>query len=378
MPNPNNDLTAQEDFSLVNQSVERYLKAVTEEEQIRTLQAAITKEGQPQKRLEWKGSIKEKYHVDLSKHRDFSVHKRFLAMGNALTLPGILIPGTTYYWRVFNDKGEALGGINRFRTSDATSVRMISMDGLFNMRDLGGWEARNQKRIPYGRLYRGGNFLFLTPLGKQILIEDLGIKTEIDLRADGKREFNDSRVEYFKAGMGQYTYIIPGFIIKGASDMPSLVREYDPLLTSSLKRIFEKLAIPSSYPVYFHCNAGADRTGTLAFLLEGLLGVSYADMIKDFELTSFSSQGARYRSALKNEISFDDSGIFENSTGNLIAFGKMHDLIMANYLAADGTLLSSIRRYLMEVPKISEATLEAVRENILGEGIAFEPIKLKD
>ena len=41
--------------------------------------------------------------------------------------------------------------------------------------------------------------------------------------------------------------------------------------------------------IYFHCHGGADRTGTLAFLLEGLLGVSESDMAKDFELTTYSN-----------------------------------------------------------------------------------------
>ena len=36
-------------------------------------------------------------------------------------------------------------------------------------------------------------------------------------------------------------------------------------------------------------NGGADRTGTLGFLINGLLGVSYSDLVIDFELTSYSS-----------------------------------------------------------------------------------------
>ena len=42
--------------------------------------------------------------------------------------------------------------------------------------------------------------------------------------------------------------------------------------------------------MYFHCAAGRDRTGTLAILLLGTLGVSESDMAKDFELTYFSPQ----------------------------------------------------------------------------------------
>ena len=41
-------------------------------------------------------------------------------------------------------------------------------------------------------------------------------------------------------------------------------------------------------PIYFHCAIGRDRTGTLAFLIEGLLGMSKSDIYKDYELTNFS------------------------------------------------------------------------------------------
>lgn len=48
--------------------------------------------------------------------------------------------------------------------------------------------------------------------------------------------------------------------------------------------------------VYFHCHGGSDRTGTLAFLIEALLGVSESDLSKDYELTSFVGfSGARRR-----------------------------------------------------------------------------------
>ena len=41
------------------------------------------------------------------------------------------------------------------------------------------------------------------------------------------------------------------------------------------------------YPIYFHCWGGADRTGQLAFLLEGLCGVSEGDLCIDYELSTF-------------------------------------------------------------------------------------------
>lgn len=48
--------------------------------------------------------------------------------------------------------------------------------------------------------------------------------------------------------------------------------------------------------VYLHCVGGADRTGTLAFLIEALVGVSESDLSKDYELTSFDGSHTRRRS----------------------------------------------------------------------------------
>ena len=56
-------------------------------------------------------------------------------------------------------------------------------------------------------------------------------------------------------------------------------------LHNCLDLIINKLSENKS--IYFHCNAGADRTGTLSFIIEALCGVSDDDKSKDYELTSF-------------------------------------------------------------------------------------------
>lgn len=74
---------------------------------------------------------------------------------------------------------------------------------MFNMRDIGGWSAQQGVKIPYGKVYRGGYFSNITNDGKKTFIEELGIKTEIDLRTNGTNVLNDDRVEYFSGGMWQ-------------------------------------------------------------------------------------------------------------------------------------------------------------------------------
>lgn len=363
----------QGEFCLLNSNVSVYLNASTEAEQIKALQSVTPYNDQVIKTLQWEGTNNTQYYVDVSTDKAFSSYKRFDVKTNKLTLPGTLIPGTTYYWRVLDNNNNVINDDYSFRVLDTLSVRTMRVDGMFNMRDIGGWTAQGGIKIPYDKVYRGGNFSSITDEGKKTFIEELGIKTEIDLRTNGTNALNDDRVEYFSGGMWQYTMIIPGYSSPVAEDDGKTIRGFDSNSLTSLKAIFTKLANPSSYPVYFHCNAGADRTGTLAFLLNGLLGVSYADLIKDFELTTFSSQGARYRSKVNGDC-FDDSGIFENTTGNLISFGKMHDLIVTNYPTYNNTLAASIERYLKEVVSLDDEIIKNVRLNMLGDNVTFDTI----
>ena len=47
-----------------------------------------------------------------------------------------------------------------------------------------------------------------------------------------------------------------------------------------------------NYPIAFHCTYGRDRTGTLAFTIEALLGVPKKSLYKDYELSFFSRHGS--------------------------------------------------------------------------------------
>ena len=51
----------------------------------------------------------------------------------------------------------------------------------------------------------------------------------------------------------------------------------------------------NSYPIDFHCIGGTDRTGTLAYLLNGFLGVAEEDLIRDYEMSFIGSGGVDKR-----------------------------------------------------------------------------------
>jgi hypothetical protein len=106
--------------------------------------------------------------------------------------------------------------------------------------------------------------------------EVLGIKTEIDFR---------SPIEANNYG---------GSPIPNAELIYVTLGGYaEAFRQSEYKELFSMLADVNKYPIYMHCTGGADRTGTVSFLLNALLGVSETELIQDYELTSFSVYGQR-------------------------------------------------------------------------------------
>lgn len=146
----------------------------------------------------------------------------------------------------------------------------------WNVRDLGGW-ACDGGTVKYGLLIRGGK---LAAADRGVLVGELGIQHDLDLRGregGGPGDEPDmtesplgSDVWYTRTQQYAWYALTP-------------VEPWQVYLRCVID------AVTHREPVYFHCTAGADRTGTLACVLEGLLGMSQSDIDKDYELTCFYS-----------------------------------------------------------------------------------------
>jgi protein-tyrosine phosphatase len=187
-----------------------------------------------------------------------------------------LYANRTYYYRVtvYTSKGaDSLTG--HFKTAD--TPRILSIDGLSNVRDIGNWRTDSGKRIKQGLLIRGTELdgaverdYHLTNEGLIDMLDVFGIKTDLDLRAQSARTQNalGSRVEHRYYDMVMYGDIF-------TDDGKDKVR-----------MVFSDLANPDNYPIYLHCTYGCDRTGTICYLLEALLGVSRGDCLKEYGLSN--------------------------------------------------------------------------------------------
>lgn len=169
-----------------------------------------------------------------------------------------------------------------FRT--AKSPRMMSVDGVCNMRDIGGWETVDGKRIRQGLLYRSAEIdgavdskYSITPDGVNTMLTVLGIRTDMDLRAETD---NVNNTHALGAGVKHNYYNAQMY-----SDVFSNNGK------ESTRIIFSALADKNNYPVLMHCTHGLDRTGTICYLLEAVLGVSEEDMMRDYQLSAMYHGG---------------------------------------------------------------------------------------
>ena len=168
-------------------------------------------------------------------------------------------------------------------------IRTSAGATAWNVRDLGGWPC-DGGTVKYGLLIRGGK---LAAADRDVLVGDLGIQHDLDLRG---REGGGSDDEPDMTGSPL-----------GSDVWYTRTQQYawyalTPVATwqAYLRCVID--AVTHREPVYFHCTAGADRTGTLACVLEGLLGMSQSDIDKDYELTTFySGSGSDATARRRNE-----------------------------------------------------------------------------
>lgn len=223
----------------------------------------------------WEGDASS-YTLLISECEDLSSPIKIEVSENKASVYNLCI-GRTYYWAVSSQNDVS----QTFSFSTAWDIpRFIKIDGMTNIRDLGGYKIPGG-RIKQGLLYRSAEVEFTTPDGIKT-IHDLGIKTEIELRFEEYESDRGSVLEQHGVTLKK----LPIHAYGGCFSEPA---------KPFVKQIFELLADESNYPVLFHCAAGADRTGSIAFLIEAVLGVYYKQMRTDYELTCLSTTGNRTR-----------------------------------------------------------------------------------
>lgn len=229
--------------------------------------------------------------------------------------------GTKYYYRVNLTLADAveIGTTGSFETE--ASPRILNIDGACNARDIGGWHTADGKIIGKGLLYRGSEIdgavepdYKITDRGLQQMIGELGVRFDMDLRSPDENKYGNDilgkNVIHKYYGVGMYSAIFKN--------------------EEKLKEIFSDLANPDNYPIYLHCTYGRDRTGTVCYLLEALLGVSDSDLKKEYEISALTDSYVNtpeFNAFVETVRMFEGTTTQQKVEGYLLSIGVTEDEI---------------------------------------------------
>ena len=274
-----------------------------------------------------------------------------------------LIPNQTYTYQMKDSSGEV---VKQGKIYPTGAVRMINgyIGGSYsaqNVRDLGGWRADGGK-LKYGTVYRGGTLQNVTEAGKAFFKDFLGVQAQLNLRGQDEELMEmsslGSDVDWLNVPAGNYT------LNQHYSDSDSGTVQ----MVKSIRFILDELR--QGKPVYLHCEAGMDRTETIAFILEAVCGVSQSDIDRDYEL-SFSESRVRCGHATMNPLnkypnmiqSLKDECLGSNVRDRVINALLNHGITMSEinelrHLMIDGNPVT-LRDESFDAFDVSAATLQS-------------------
>lgn len=223
--------------------------------------------------LEWSdenAAEGKKYTVVISENADlsspFGVYET-----DALSI-GVynLKSGTRYYWQVSGD------GVDSIASSFVTCgkyPRFIKVEGLSNMRDIGGYVTVDGKTVKQGLAYRSAYLEPATEADKQMIKDQLGVIVDLDLRGEGATSPLGDWARCLSYGVKHYNWALE----KHAYE--------------NMRLALSAFAYEENYPMIFHCYIGRDRTGTVTALILGILGVDEETVKQEYMLSLNSVAG---------------------------------------------------------------------------------------
>ena len=263
-----------------------------------------------------------------------------VAQGNKSRSDAVSGAGVIYNMEPLKAGTFAFGG-KTYKFVPEGGVRMIYTPSVWNVRDLGGW-ACTGGRVKYGKIFRGGHFGSITDADKATIVDWLGVATDIDLRNNGE---TGGITASPLGGSVEYYHQSLDFYANAVSTSAASART-----VAVLKKVMACVA--ANKPCYFHCMSGSDRTGTIAYLLLSLLGVSQSDKDKDYELTAFSDEadGKRFRNTNYNVTNgngwyplikyFRDTYTGENDNEKVVAWAVANGITTAEINAFRAAMIS--------------------------------------
>jgi protein-tyrosine phosphatase len=202
--------------------------------------------------------------------------------------------------------------------------RVIHLKGTTNTRDIGGYQTRDQRTLRWRQIIRSEKLSKLTANDFQKL-EEIGIKTVIDLRTERERRkdptvwlgdnppqfhhfpIGRSNSDFFNAQrkMMQRNRFTEKQARKHMVEGYRMIAEVGP---PSYQKMLDLVLDQANWPVLIHCTAGKDRAAVAVALLLEILDVDREIIMEDYLLTNEVGRSEEKAAILAKESRKSGSG----------------------------------------------------------------------
>jgi protein tyrosine/serine phosphatase len=254
--------------------------------------------------------------------------------------------------------------------------RVLSLSGVHNFRDYGGYNVAGGGRVKTGLLFRSGQHVDASD-DDLSAIDRLELKHVIDMRGNSERSnYPCRRSSSFNAEViffdGETAALAPHVAAaEGALDEAAVHAKMDALYSRLpfrepviwvMRRYFEAMASGEGASLV-HCLAGKDRTGMAVALLHHVLGVHPDDAMEDFLLTNTAGNidarveaGAGAIRAKRGDFSTDslrlligdDARYLESMRRAVIEEHGSIDAFLTDAVGVDADRRVALREFLIE------------------------------
>ena len=286
----------------------------------------------------------DNYEVLISEDDSFTSPLRYIVNPKQIDIYNLKV-NTKYYFRVGSIHYTSIFNSNVIDfTFSGTAPRNLFIEGVQNVRDLGGWTLDNGRVYKQGLIYRSAQFNYGGGLntyesapnqkGLDALLNDLRIVTDIDLRKTKAFNGDDEVNGITSSPLGRGVYYISAPMRFNNENIFT-----QDINKESIRLFFETLSDIRNYPMVFHCVRGTDRTGALAYVLGALVGMNKRQLMLDYLFSNLSNIGSP---VYFNRISGEDFYVYgiDQSEGD--------------------TLSEKAKNYLINTCNVPASTIDAV------------------
>jgi protein tyrosine/serine phosphatase len=205
--------------------------------------------------------------------------------------------------------------------------RSLPFSTSYNFRDVGGYAGLDGRTVSWRRLFRADSLHRLKGTDLEAF-HALGVRTVIDLRRPFEVQ-EHGRVPH-SDGLDYRNLVVEHVdweTVEEPADLPHERWLADRYLNfaedgrAGLAGALGVIADPAAAPVVVHCMAGKDRTGVVCALTLSLLGVSDADIARDYALTEVAMASlTAYLLKTKPEVVQDKYHMFDCPQDAMLLF----------------------------------------------------------